>query len=44
MFMFQFKLLSSKVAKIRQFVGTWSQFEAKYPAALLVYTPEPVDE
>jgi hypothetical protein len=43
MFLFQFKLLSSKIAKVREFTGTWSEFEAKYPGALLVYVPAPVE-
>lgn len=44
MFMFQFKLLSSKVAKVREFVGTWLEFEAKYPAAILLFVPAPIEE
>lgn len=44
MFTFIFKRNNWKQAKQCTFIGTWSEFDAKYPCAILLFTPAPVED
>ena len=44
MYIFKFKTSTSKIALIREFIGTWCQFEDKFPKSILVGIPVPIEE
>jgi len=43
MYIFTFKKRASKLSSIFTFIGTWAQFESKYPGAIIISPLEPVE-
>lgn len=43
MYVFHYKLTSSRASKQYEFQGTWMEFEDKYPSAILTTVPEPIE-
>lgn len=44
MFTFTIKRKRDKRCLVITFVGTWQELDAKYPACLILFTPEPLEE
>ena len=44
MYIFKFKTSTSKIAIIKEFIGTWGQFEDLFPKAIVLGLPTPVEE
>jgi len=42
-YIFKFKRRICKGANIFTFIGTWTQFESKYPGAIIVSPLEPIE-
>lgn len=43
--LFKFTFKRSKIGKkIYEFIGLWEEMEAKWPGALILYTPEIVEK